>query len=178
MMTKTTIVSLFAISLLALTGVGFAAFTSQITVTGTASAGTLAIEFNVPTTPGTSTPSGDGSCSYSGTGASTTLTVTNMVPGDTCTAYITIQNVGTVPTSSETTAITGGPYCNFVGQTNCFAVLDSLGLNSETGATGAYGSIGVGGTLTYSVSVIFPSGSTSQSTTASFTITVTASAGS
>jgi len=178
MMTKTTVVSLFAISLLALTGIGYAAFTYSITVTGTASAGTLAIEFNVPANPGVSTPSGDGACSFSGTGTSTTLTVTNMVPGDTCTAQITIQNIGTVPTSTETTAISGGPYCNSPGQLNCFAVTDSLGLNSETGATGSGGSIGVGGTYLYSVNVIFPTGSTSQSTTASFTITVTASAGS
>ena len=177
-MTKTTIMSLFALSLLALSGIGYAAFTYSITVTGSASAGTLAIGFTTPANSGTSTPSGDGSCSFSGTGGSTTLTVTNMVPGDTCTAQITIQNTGTVPTSSETTSISGGPYCNTVGQLNCFAVTDGLGLDSESGATGSGGSIGVGGTYLYSVNVIFPTGSTDQGTTASFTITVTASAGS
>lgn len=177
MMTKTTVVSLFAISLLALTGVGFAAFTSSIYVYGSASAGTLAIEFANPATPGTSTPTGDGSCSFSGTGGSTTLTVSNMVPGDTCTATITIYNDGTVPTGSETTSITGGPYCNTPGQLDCFYVIDSLGLNSEVGS-GTGGAIGVGGTYGYSVTVGFPGGSTNPATSASFTLAVTASAGS
>ena len=176
-MTKTTVVSLFALTLLAMSGIGYAAFTYSITVTGTASAGTLAIEFTTPANSGTSTPSADGSCSFSGTGSSTTLTVTNMVPGDTCTASITIYNSGTVPTSSETTSISGGPYCNTPGQLNCFYVTDSLGLNSEVGP-GSGGVIGVGGTYLYSVTVGFPTGSTTPGTTASFTITVTASAGS
>jgi len=181
LMTKTTIVSLFALSLLALTGVGYAAFTYPITVTGTASAGTLSIAFANPANTagyGTSTPSTAGACSFSGTGSSTTLTVSNMVPGDTCTADITISNTGTVPTSSETTAVSGGPYCNSIGQLNCFYITDNLGLNSETGATGSGGSVGVGGSFTYTVTVGFPSLSTLQSTTAAFTITVTASAGS
>jgi len=177
LMTRTTIVSLFALSLLALTGIGYAAFTYPITVTGTASAGTLSIEFTTPAYSAISTPTGDGSCYFSGTGASTTLTVTNMVPGDTCTAQITIYNSGTVPTSSETTSISGGPYCNTPGQLNCFYVTDSLGLSSEVGP-GSGGVIGVGGTYLYSVTVGFPSTSTIPSTTASFTITITASAGS
>ena len=181
MMTKTTVVSLFALSLLALTGVGYAAFTSSITVNGTASAGTLSIAFTTPANTagyGTSTPSGVGSCSFSGTGASTTLTVSNMDPGDTCTADITVANTGSLPTSSEATSLSGAPEACVPTSTspyNCFTISDNLGLNSYTGASGSGGAVASGGSFTYTVSVALPSTATTQGLSGSFTITLTAS---
>jgi len=176
MMTKTTVVSLFAISLLALTGVGFAAFTYSINVVGSASAGTLVIGFANPATPGTT--SNGGACSFSGTGDSTVLTVSNLAPGDVCTATITVANTGTLPTASETTSLSAPVnVCTSPG-TNCFYVYDNLGLQSWTGANGAGGAVPVSGTFGYSVSVELAPGSTVQSEGGSFTITVTGSIGS
>ena len=173
MMTKTTVVSLFAISLLALTGVGFAAFTSSIYVYGTAGAGTLAVQFNNPATPGTSTPSGAGTCGFSGTGGSTSFTASNLAPGDICTATITVYNTGSLPTTSETTSLSAP--VNVCNGANCFYVSDSLGLQSWTATNGFGGPVGIGGSFVYSVSVQLDPGSTVQSESGSFTITLTAS---
>jgi len=182
MMTKTTVVSLFALSLLALTGIGYAAFTSNITITGTASAGTLQVQFASPVTssgsPATSTPSGVGSCYFTGLGSSTTLTVTNMDPGDSCTAYVTVANTGTLPTSSETTSLSGATNVCVPTSTapyNCFTVTDSLGLNSYTAANGAGGPVASGSSFGYTVTVQLPSTATAQGLGGSFTITLTAS---
>jgi hypothetical protein len=181
MITKTMIVSLFALSLLALTGIGYATFTSTIYVNGTATAGTLNIAFAASPylATGTTSPVGAGTCSFSGTGSSTTLTVTNMAPGDTCTATITVANTGSLPTASETTSITAGSYlCSGVLYPNCFIVYDNLGLNSFTGATGSGGPVASGGNFAYNVEVAYVSASTSQGLTGTFTIAVTGSVGS
>ena len=176
MMTKTTVVSLFAISLLALTGVGFATFTSSIYVNGSASAGTLVLGFTTPATPGAT--SNGGSCTFSGTGGSTTLTVSNLAPGDICTATITVANSGSLPSASETTSLSGlTNVCTSPG-TNCFYVYDNLGLQSWTGANGAGGTVPVSGSFVYSVSVQLAPGSTVQSESGSFTITLMGSIGS
>ena len=179
MMTKTTVVSLFALSLLALSGIGYAAFTSTIYVSGSASAGTLILNFANPATPGTSTPTGVGTCAFSGTGGSTTFTVSNLAPGDSCEAYITITNSGTLPTSSESTSLSGlTNICWGSEPVNCFVVEDTLGLNSATTATGSGGPVGVGGSFSYGVLVALSPGSTTQSESGSFTISVTGSVGS
>ena len=188
MMTKTTIVSLFALSLIALTGIGYATFTSTATINGNASAGTLTLamsNFN----GGTSTPSGAGSCGWSsylaGPPASVTLTVSNMAPGDSCSAWLTINNVGSLPMTSEssTFAATTGFFCvNGVLTTNCFYVTDSLStpLNSFYGQSGSQAStVASGGTFSpYVVTVYYASGSTLQGQSATFTVTFTGSVGS
>jgi hypothetical protein len=180
MMTKTTVVSLFALSLLVLTGVGYAAFTSTITVTGTASAGTLALSFTTPATTGTSTPTGAGSCYFSGTGSTTTLTVTNLAPSDTCYATITVYIGGTLPATSLATTITGAvpPLCWGSTPANCFVVTDTLGLNSGTGTDGAWsGTLASGTSFVYGVTVGLSAFSTTQSLSGSFTIYLTGSVG-
>jgi hypothetical protein len=176
MMTKTTIASLFALSLLTLSGVGYATFTSSITVTGAASAGSLVLGFANPATSGTT--ANGGSCSFSGTGASTSLTISNLAPGDICTATITVSNSGSLPSSSETTALSGlTNVCTSVTY-NCFYVYDNLGLQSWTNTNGAGGPIGAGGSFVYVVNVQLAPGSTQQSESGSFTITLTGSVGS
>lgn len=179
MYTKTTLVSLLAISLLAFAGLGYSAFTSSINATGSATAGTLVLGFATPATGGTNTPTGSGGCAFSGTGSSTTLSVTNMAPGDSCTATITVTNSGSLPSSSETTSVSGGSYlCSPTQTYNCFNVKDNLGLNLEAPSNGAGGAIAAGSSFVYSVTVTLGAGSTQQSASGSFTITLTGTVGS
>lgn len=173
--------TVLAISVLALAGgLGYATFTSTVTVAGSAQAGTLALGFagSPYLSSGTTSPTGAGTCYFSGTGGSTTLTVTNMAPGDTCSATITLENSGSLPTASETTTISGTQLCTGSFNYNCFVVTDSLGLNSYYATNGAGGPIASGGTYGYSVTVTLASGSTQQSESGTFTISVTGSVGS
>jgi len=186
MITKTMMVSLFALSLLALSGVGFAVYSASVTINGTASGGTLVLGTS-SWASGTTTPTGAGSCAWSdyvaGSPATITLTVTNMAPGDSCTASLHIDNLGTLPMTSESTTFAGvtGYFCTSGGYTtNCFFVTDSLGLQSYVGSNGANGlTVSPGGSYPggYWVTVTYASGSTVQSESASFTITFTGSVG-
>jgi len=185
MMTKTTVVSLFALSLLALTGIGYATFTSAVTINGTASAGNLNLQF-YSFTNGVSS-SGYGSCDWSAnTGTTVTLTVSNLAPGDSCTAYSNIYDTGSLPTTSMSATI-GGPWSNIClsgSQLNCFAVYDTYGINTPAGtltsSTSGSPLIQAGGasSVAYNVEVVYVSGSTTQSLSGSFTITITGSVGS
>jgi hypothetical protein len=172
--------TVLAITVLALAGgLGYAAFTSTITVNGSAQAGTLTLGFNVPVTTGTTNPTAAGTCYFSGTGGSTTLTVTNMAPGDTCTATITVQNSGTLPTSSETTTASGSYLCAGAIVTDCYVITDNLGLNSYFGTPGSGGALAANtGSFVYSATVTLPAGSTTQSSASSFTISITGTVGS
>lgn len=156
MFAKTTIVSLLTFSLLALGSVGYAAFTSTVTVTGNATAGTLTINF--VNSDGTTATSGAYTSSYTGTTddpevvctsvvttTSLTITVTKLDPGDTCTVTYYIKNFGTVKADS----IAGSP-----------------GSGSIFGSSSDF-------TLTYTT----PGGSLAPGAQASGTITITAGAG-
>jgi hypothetical protein len=187
-MTKTTVVSLFALSLIALTGIGYATFTSTATIYGNANAGNLVLamsNFN----NGVSTPSGYGSCDWqsyvAGPPAYVTLTVSNMAPGDSCSAWLTINNVGSLPMTSESSTFAAGSgyWCTSGGYTtNCFYVTDSLStpLESYFGQSGSQAStVAPGNTFSpYYVTVYYASGSTTQNAAATFTITFTGSVGS
>lgn len=191
MFTKTTLVSLLAISLIGLTGLGYATFTATVNTSANASAGTLYLGTS-GWTGGTTTPIGAGTCSWSNSQngsptspATVTLTVTNMAPGDSCTASLTIDNLGSLPMTSESSSFSagGGYFCTNGGyQTNCFYAVDSLAnpLNSYWGTSGSQSStVAAGGVFTpYSITVYYASGSTDQGESASFTLSFTGSVGS
>jgi hypothetical protein len=132
-MTKTTVVSLFAITLLALTGIGYAAFTSTATANINASAGTLNLYFSYGTV--TTYTSVAGTCTAYASGGQLYVSYTNAAPGDTCSFYGTIANAGSLPATSVSLTYyawqsygPGGTYCDTTtGQGNCiFYEDDSL----------------------------------------------------
>jgi hypothetical protein len=180
MISKTVLYAVIGISLFAVSGIAYATFTSSITINGTATAGTLNL-YVQGASGGTGTYS---SCSWSNNeGSSITLTVSNLSPGDSCSATATIENSGSLPSTSETSSLTSssGPICTSSGQTNCFEITDNMGLNSETGSGGTSSSpidANNANSFTYVVTVSMPAGSTQQGISASFTITFTGSVGS
>lgn len=185
MFTKTTIISLLAIAVLALGGIGYSAFTSSVTVTGSASAGSLSLYFYTDS----STSGANAVCTWSGSTGSggdntLTLTVTNLSPGDYCTATAYIGDTGTLPATSETTNIagSGGTFCSTGTTTNCIDVTDSFGVNCLTSSYSATGSTPIpannAGSIPDTLTVYLPSGSTLQSTAGTFTYTITGSVGS
>ena len=182
-------VSLFAISLLALTGIGYATFTSAVTINGTASAGNINLYYYSFSGAASSSPSGYGTCSWSGnTGTSVSLSYSNMVPGDSCAQTVNVEDTGTLPILSLKSTISGSPpFCQPASTTNCITVTDTLGLNTYTStpATASTGSTtgaplipaSGAGSYAYTVTIAYPSGSTSQSFSGTFTITLTGSIG-
>ena len=104
MITKTMMVSLFALSLLALTGIGYAAFTSTVTANITATGGTLTLEWNTPAVDVSSASYAN--CGYTYGVSTTTFTVSAIAPGDAgCWYDLSVYNAGNVP---ATTLIPGG----------------------------------------------------------------------
>ena len=104
-MTKTTVVSLFALSLLALTGIGYAVFTSSVTASITATGGTLNLEWNgIAVDPGSASYA---SCGYTYGLTTSTFTVGAIAPGDAgCWYDVTLYNAGNLPATSI--AVGGG----------------------------------------------------------------------
>ncbi len=169
------------IAVVAVGGVAFASFTSSVTVHANASAGTIVLKFD-GTNSGSSTPSG-ATCTIAFPSSPptqvATVTASNLAPGQYCTFNLEIANYGTLPATTESTVLspTGGTICNSAAlTTNCIFVQDNLGLNSETpiGGSGST-TIPAGGTFPYILYATLPSGSTDQTTHASFDITFTGS---
>jgi hypothetical protein len=97
-MRKTVVISLFAISLLVLTGIGYAQFTSTAYVNGTASAGTLDLFFSSGVTNGVTSVAG--TCTVGTSGGQLDISFTNVAPGDICNFIGTIENSGSLPATS------------------------------------------------------------------------------
>lgn len=181
MINRTMMYAIIGISLFAVSGIAYAAFTSSIYINGNASAGTMTLQWN-----GSGFTNGAGTystCDWSSnTGTSVTLTVSNLSPGDSCTAYAYVTDTGSLPATSASSSLSSPTnVCNYIGATNCFYVYDSMGLNSETGSSGSASGnplIAPSGNYGYSITVALPSGSTIQSLSGSFTITITGSVGS
>ena len=165
-------------------GIGFATFTSSVTINGQAAAGTVNLQFDHGYAT-SSTPSG-ATCTVvfpSITPPSPTVhaLASNLAPGQYCTFTLEVKNYGTLPATSEASSYTfvSGNICNSVGQTNCIWVQDQIGLDTEAGAAGsASTTISAGGTYDYTFYMTLPSGSTDQSTALSITIALTGSVGS
>jgi hypothetical protein len=172
-----------AVAIVAVGGIGFAAFTASVYVDGSGAAGSVALSFTSnPYGTAASSPAG-ATCaiqSYGGSTGTITVAASNLEPGQYCTFTLSVQNVGTLPITSETStyAYVSGSVCNSGGQMNCIWVSDGIGLNTETGTSGSDSTtIPVSGEYTYILYVELPGGSTIQSTALSFTITLTGSAG-
>jgi hypothetical protein len=179
------LVMVAAVAIVAVGGIGFAAFTSSVTVNGTASAGNIVLEFaSNPYGTGASTPSG-ATCTlqtYGGTTTTISISASNLAPNQYCSFVLTITNAGSLPANSESSLFTAssGSYCSSSGEINCIWVQDSLSpspLNSETGVYTGSGTtvIPAGGTLTYTIYTTLPAGSTDQSTSLGFSISLTGS---
>jgi predicted ribosomally synthesized peptide with SipW-like signal peptide len=119
LMTRTTVVSLLAISLLALTGISYAAFTSTATANVNATAGNINLVWNNVVVDGTTVPyanCGVGSLGYN----SITLTVSAIEAGDGgCLYDMQLLNSGNVPANSITPSPASGTY---FGAYNCFTI--------------------------------------------------------
>jgi hypothetical protein len=177
------VVALMAV--VAVGGIGFATLSSSATINGSGSTGSITLAFE-------SFANGNGAystCDWSGYSAgppaSVTLTVNNLAPGDSCSASLYIEDTGTLPVNTLATQITGtgGNYCTSPsggGSYNCVQVTDSLGANLEYGGAASVSGSPVisasGGAVYYYVTVSVPSGTT-QSPSATFTITATGSVG-
>jgi hypothetical protein len=167
---------------IAVGGIGFASYTSSITVNGAASSGTLALAFDY----GSGTGGTYAVCAITGlNGANAYITASDLSPGDHCSLTLGIINNGTLPATSETSVFgyVSGSYCNSPSATNCVSVSDNLAPISLSTTAGTSGSssqtIAAGGGLfpgNYVVTISEPSGST-QSVSLSFTITFTGSVG-
>jgi hypothetical protein len=148
---------LVPLMLIAVAGFGYAAFTSSVTESVSATAGTTNIDF-------IGTPSISFSHPYmTGTVVITdvnTLTVTasNFAPGDTATVTFTIQNTGSLPAALS----------KDVGATGIFTYSDNLPTTP----------IGASETVTVTATITLPSGTTTGAgTTVTFTVTITATSG-
>ncbi|MGI0128730.1 MAG: hypothetical protein ACREEC_01010 [Thermoplasmata archaeon] len=171
------------IAVVAVGGIGFAAYTSSATVYGSASSGNLALAFDY----GNPTGGTYANCAvFDLIGNTVHISATDLSPGDSCSVTLGVINNGSLPATSEATSFgfTSGSVCNSLGQMNCIQVTDNLGvqgLNTETGLGGIdnKGIAGGGGLYpgNYKVTVTEPSGSTDQSLTLSYTITFTGSVG-
>ena len=111
-------VSLFALSLLAVTGIGYAAFTATATATVNATAGNLSLQWTANSVDVGS--DGYATCAPSGGGSAITETVSTIYPNSNgCIFNVTIQNNGNVPANTITVSPPAG---TVFGAYNCFAV--------------------------------------------------------
>jgi hypothetical protein len=104
MAARTMWLTLLAIGAMAVSGIGFAAFTASATSTTTAYAGNLSLSWNTATTqtpPAAASNTGEAyqTCGVSGLGTSALTVSTNYyAPGDWCWVTATVKNTGNVPT--------------------------------------------------------------------------------
>jgi hypothetical protein len=194
-----------AFAVLALAGVGFAAFTAQATVNGSASAATVNLQivseesaantcFYLPGTPLAGSPAaGNVSLSTSGPLVSTaTVAVSNLTPGVVCDVFVTLENTGSVPENVSVVLNTQGAdgICA-PSAVNCDDVLTLSGIQasgfywfigsptagSPSGASPNFVTLAVGGTYTDYIAVLITTGSTSAPALGTFSLVYTASAG-
>lgn len=170
------------VAVVAVGGIGFAAYTSSATLYGSATSGDLSLGFAYA--GGSSGTYAQCSVTYL-SGAVASFSATDLSPGDSCSVTLGVINNGTLPATSESSAFTytSGNLCNSGGQINCLQVTDNLNVNPlnteyNTGGAGSYG-IGADGGLfpgNYIVTVTEPAGTT-QGVALGFYITFTGSVG-
>ena len=138
MLSKATILSLVAVSLAVLGGVGYATFTSTVNLTATATAGTLHIVIDSANANVATAGDSITSCSVTipaGSTTKATITAGNLFPGDTgCTYTIVLKNTGSLPATSFTvtynnldTTCSGTPFPGSGAFSVCFRYSDTLG---------------------------------------------------
>lgn len=102
-----------AFGLVAVTGIGFAAFTSQATIGVNASAGSMDVVWVGPSSPAVVTSASYVNCAVTLSATAVTWSISNLAPGDSCTIPssdgIVLDNIGTIPaTMSEQAYISSG----------------------------------------------------------------------
>ena len=162
-----------AIAIVAVGGIGFAAFTANAYVNGNATAGYAEVHFSGPYS---TSVSGQVICSASFSSSGDylsddnvmTITATGFAPGDYCTVSESAVNGGTV---GETVSSTGPAIGTISGGSGC-------GSNEWTATdNGPWGSVGPGGTIDYvtvTISLNSNAGNECQGATAPFSDTLTA----
>jgi hypothetical protein len=93
------IAMLAVVSVIAVAGIGYAAFTSSIALNASASAGTLSIQWVGPGSPPTTTTNPNVTCSVVLTPTLVTMTVGGLFPGQSCTmtlGSVIVENTGTL----------------------------------------------------------------------------------
>lgn len=154
------------VAVVAVGGIGFASYTSSVTLYGGASSGDVSLAFDYASaTPGTYAV-----CNvYYLSGDVAEFSATDLSPGDQCSVTLGVINNGTLPATSESSTFyyESGALCESPSQTNCVGVSDNLNivnLNTIYGNNGAgdYGIAADGGLFpgNYQVTVWEPSGST------------------
>ncbi len=167
---------------LAVAGVGFAAFSANAYVNGTATAGTFG-----PFSWSLASSHGYGTYDHCGVSITETnapadtieLTASNLAPGDFCGYSADLSNAGSLPgTISESLSASGGGLCGeLIYSDNGFTPGVTIGSGGETGGTSypipGEGTISWGGTL------LLPSGAgnAGEGGTCTFSVTVTGVAG-
>jgi len=192
-----------AFAVLAMTGIGFSAFTASATVHGTASAATMGLEitetsaYHCTYLPGTplAYQLAPGNVSFSPVSAGGTVVsfnASNMTPGVYCQGDLKLTNTGSVPVNVSVVLSTAGDngICGAYG-TNCYDVISTSGIEASgewhfDGSPTAPGPADVssnftrlnpGGSTVDAIAVLISTGFTSVDPTAYFTLTYTASAG-
>jgi hypothetical protein len=161
MVAKAVWATILAIGVLAVSGLGFAAFTSLATVQTTSTAGTLSVGW------ANAAVSGDGNtyttCAVSFTGANLYFNASTMAPGDWCMVFGNLTNTGNVGASYSIGTTTS------VGFSNCFSW-------DQISATN--GTVGPGSNVAFqaSVGVLSSAGNSCQGQIGTVTSTITASA--
>jgi hypothetical protein len=163
MVAKAIWATILAIGVLAVSGLGFAAFTSLATVQSTSTAGTLSVQWSNAAT------ANDGNsyevCAVSFTGTSLWFNASALAPGDWCMVFGNLTNTGNVGANWATASTMSA------GFSSCF---------SWNQISASSGSVTPGGAVPFQATLGVQSGvgNSCESAVGSVTTTITATAGS
>lgn len=180
---RTVTVGLAVLAVLAVSGIGFAAFTTGAYINASANAGTLGPLVWAEGPTATAFGVGDTCMAVVSTTVTTSdtllLTASGLVPGDFCTYGDTLANLGSVPatTTGQITHESGSLCAVLVYADTFFNPSTVIGTGGQTGAhtstISAHGDINWAGTIFLPGTV----GNAYQGTTCQFQVTVTGTAG-
>lgn len=183
--TRTVWAALAVLAVLAVSGTGFAAFTTGAYLHGNDAAGTLGPLVWGPNPTATAFGTNDVCNATVGTTMTPSDTIflnaTGLIPGDFCTYSDTLSNLGSIPAKTTgTVTYASGSLCAVLvyADTISFNPSTVIGSGGQVGAHStnihAHGSVNWGGTISLPMSV----GNAYQGTSCHFQITISASAGS
>jgi predicted ribosomally synthesized peptide with SipW-like signal peptide len=158
---KIGLIAIIVVLALGVIGVGYAAWTQVLNVSGSVTAATFSVYFNnatAPTAPTGGTATDVISVPGPTTGTTATLAVTNAYPGWTGNFVLTVKNNSSIPVTLALSGPTG----------------DTYGLFSASGNPS--GSIAAGATFDYTITATVPgwTGNTNSGVTDTVSYTITA----
>jgi hypothetical protein len=168
-----------AVAIVAVGGIGFAAFTSVAYVNGTGTAANVGPLTWNDYTAGSGTDGATCSTSSSSPYTTLTLTVNGLIPGGSCNVMPTLYNGGGYPLTLATSASGWSVVANpNSGNCNDFDYSDASGIDTGSSVTTGSGSIGASTSAPYSVTISLGSGAgnTDQGLSCSLTVTITGTA--